>query len=273
MVLDGDAHRSIARFRDLPRSFGAGDLLVLNETRVIAARLCRPARRRRLAPSCCCCIPPAALQYDPARMRWIALARPARRLRVGERIAFGDLGEATVRAELDDGMREIELRLARSVRGVSRAGRTHAACRRTFTTIRAEAQERYQTVFARVPGSVAAPTASLHFTPELLRRDRARGVEIVRLIARRRARNVSARHRRIDRRSRDARRSLCDREPGGDGDRTRPRGRAAASSRAERPSSARSRATYANIGRIVRRASTRPISSSRRAFASASSTR
>ncbi len=176
MVLEDSAfeHR---RFADLPRLLLPGDVLVLNETRVIAARLI--GRRAGGGRAELLLLHPAGtLRYDASAPSWIALARPARRLRAGDRIAFGG-GEAIIRGELEDGMREIELRITQPLeRFLLEAGRMplppyiHNESR--------EAQERYQTVFAHVPGSVAAPTASLHFTPELLRDLEAR-VEIVRL--------------------------------------------------------------------------------------------
>ena len=92
---------------------------------------------------------------------------------------FGDLGEATIRGELEEGMREIELSLALPLeRFLDEAGRMPLPP--YIHTHSREAQERYQTVFARVPGSIAAPTASLHFTPELLRELDVR-VELVRI--------------------------------------------------------------------------------------------
>ncbi len=130
--------------------------------------------------SCCLLHPAGSMRYDPHALAWIALARPARRLRDGDRVAFGTLGEATVRRELEEGMREIELRIDLPFEAfLERAGRMPLPP--YIRNDSPQAQERYQTVFARLPGSVAAPTASLHFTPELLREIARRGVEIVRL--------------------------------------------------------------------------------------------
>lgn len=178
MVVDGQVieHRS---FYDLPALLNSEDLLVLNETRVIRARLL--GERERGGQSEILLLHPSdTMQYDPQASRWIALTKPARRLRAGGRIAFGKLGDAFVVGELDEGMREIELRLNVPFETfLERAGRMplppyiHNASDR--------AQRRYQSVFARRPGSVAAPTASLHFTPRLLREIASRGVEIVRL--------------------------------------------------------------------------------------------
>ncbi len=176
MVLRDDEiqHRRFADLALLLRD----DVLVLNETRVIAARLV--GRREGGGRAELLLLHPAGtLRYDASALRWIALARPARRLRAGDRIAFGGRGEAIVRGEMEEGMREIELRITLPLeRFLEETGRMplppyiHNESR--------AAQQRYQTVFARIPGSVAAPTASLHFTHELLRELEAR-VEIVRI--------------------------------------------------------------------------------------------
>jgi S-adenosylmethionine:tRNA ribosyltransferase-isomerase len=167
-------------FHDLPEYLRAGDVLVLNETRVIAARvfgtrptgghvellLLRPTHHGR---------------YDPAATRWQALAKPGRRLREGQRVCFGDLGEAAVTAVHEDGVRDVEFALNVPFETfLERAGKLPLPP--YIHNDSAEAQERYQTIFAREPGSVAAPTASLHFTERVLDDIRANGVEIVKLV-------------------------------------------------------------------------------------------
>jgi S-adenosylmethionine:tRNA ribosyltransferase-isomerase len=156
----------------------AGDVLVLNETRVIPARL--RFRRPGGGSGEVLLLRPAdrdAFAFD-ARA-WYALVRPARRLPPGTRLDFAGAG-ATVEAvtgdgrrvvRFDDGVdvaelleREGELPLPPYV-GAGDAARA----------------ARYQTVFARIPGSVAAPTASLHFTEAVLGAIGERGVEVVRL--------------------------------------------------------------------------------------------
>ena len=161
----------------------AGDVLALNETRVIAARL----HGRRLrdageggAAELLLLHPAGSTRYDPRALDWIALARPAKRLRRGDRIGFGALGEATVLRELEEGVREVSFSLSLPFEEfLERAGT--APLPPYIHNDSAEARARYQTVFARVPGSVAAPTASLHFTDALLAEIESRGVEIVRL--------------------------------------------------------------------------------------------
>jgi S-adenosylmethionine:tRNA ribosyltransferase-isomerase len=101
-------------------------------------------------------------------------------LRKGERVVFDGAGAATIVAELPEGMREIEIATDLTFEAfLDRAGRLPLPP--YVRNDSPEAQRRYQTVFARVPGSVAAPTASLHFTPELLDRISSRGAEIVRV--------------------------------------------------------------------------------------------
>jgi S-adenosylmethionine:tRNA ribosyltransferase-isomerase len=179
MVLDGTATLH-STFRELPAFLRPGDLLVLNETRVIAARLLGGRERGGGRVELLILHPADSLRYDPRAQEWIALAKPARRLRRGDRVTFGALGEAVVRDELEEGMRRVAFDLAVSFEEfLERAG--HAPLPPYIRNTSAEAGERYQTVFARLPGSVAAPTASLHFTPELLERIAAYGVEIVRL--------------------------------------------------------------------------------------------
>lgn len=156
----------------------AGDVLVLNETQVIPARL-RFVRPRGGNGEVLLLRPADRDDFSYAARAWYALVRPARRLPPGTRIGF-DGAAAQVEAVLDDGRRvvrfdegvDIAALLARAGEiplppyvGPGDGGRA----------------ARYQTVFARVPGSVAAPTASLHFTPGVLAAIAAAGVEIVRL--------------------------------------------------------------------------------------------
>ncbi len=179
----GDAHVEHRIFRELPQLLRRGDLLVLNETRVIAARIfgTRVVREGTGGRVELLLLHPAeSMRYDPAATRWIALARPARRLRVGERIAFEGFGSASVEREFAGGMREVAFDLDRPFETfLAQAGRLPLPP--YIKTDSDEAQARYQTVFARTPGSVAAPTASLHFTPEVLEALDTAGVETARL--------------------------------------------------------------------------------------------
>jgi S-adenosylmethionine:tRNA ribosyltransferase-isomerase len=179
MVLDGDAIED-AVFCDLPRFLRDGDLLVLNETRVIPARLIGKRIPTGGQAELLLLHPAQSLRYRADALRWVALARPARRLNQGARIEFGDGALAIVRSVLPDGMREVEFALNEPFESfLARLG-----CLPLPLYVRTdseEAQRGYQTVFARVPGSVAAPTASLHFTHALLERIERAGVEIARI--------------------------------------------------------------------------------------------
>lgn len=168
------------RFSDLPAYLRAGDLLVLNETRVIAARVfgTRPSGGRvevlLLRPS-------HRMRYDPAATRWQALVKPGRRLQPGQAIRFGDFGEAHIVAAHGDGVREIEFSLGVPFEQfLERAGTLPLPP--YIHNDSADAQERYQTVFAREPGSVAAPTASLHFTQDTFDALHERDVQIAKLV-------------------------------------------------------------------------------------------
>jgi S-adenosylmethionine:tRNA ribosyltransferase-isomerase len=170
-----------ARFSDLPRYLRAGDVLVLNETRVIAARLFGTREPSGGRVELLLLHPASGDRYDSSAVRWIALARPARRLRVGERIVFEGSGAAAVTAELSEGAREIEFTLDEPFgEFLERAGRLPLPPYVHDDSL--ENRQRYQTVFARVPGSVAAPTASLHFTTELLERIEGLGVTLARIV-------------------------------------------------------------------------------------------
>jgi len=178
LVLDGDRieHRV---FRELPALVRPGDLFVLNETRVIPARLF--ARRLPGGGRTEILLLHPSHETDPARQRWHALVRPARRVHRGTVLSFGDLGEAVVLATGEEGERELAFTTTLPFeRFLEQAGRLPLP-----PYVRSdddELQQRYQTVFARVPGSVAAPTASLHFTEELFGALAERGVEFTRLV-------------------------------------------------------------------------------------------
>jgi S-adenosylmethionine:tRNA ribosyltransferase-isomerase len=174
----GIEHRT---FRDLPEILRPGDLLVLNETRVIAARLFG-TRGAGSKAEVLLLRPSDRARYDPSSTHWLALVRPGRKLLGGATISFGDLGSATVTGvHPDDGVRELAFDLAVPFETLlERAGKLPLPPYIHNDT--QDAQDRYQTVFARTPGSVAAPTASLHFTPELFERLTACGVETARLV-------------------------------------------------------------------------------------------
>jgi S-adenosylmethionine:tRNA ribosyltransferase-isomerase len=168
-----------ATFADFPSLLTRGDVLVLNETRVIPARLFGKRASGGTA-EVLLLGPRDRPAFDYAAREWLVLVRPGRKLRSGASIDFGTT-MATVTAVLADGPRvlrfddDVDIEALLAAQGelplppyVGPGDDARAA--------------RYQTVFARVPGSVAAPTASLHFTPEILAEIVAAGVSIVRLV-------------------------------------------------------------------------------------------
>jgi S-adenosylmethionine:tRNA ribosyltransferase-isomerase len=153
-------------------------VLVLNETRVIPARL-RFTRASGGAGEVLLLRPADRDAFAFEARAWYALVRPARRLPPGTRLEFAGAG-ATLESVAADGRRIV--RFDDGVDLASLLERTGEVPLPPYVgagdALRAA---RYQTVFARVPGSVAAPTASLHFTEAVLAAIAVRGVEIVRL--------------------------------------------------------------------------------------------
>src|SRR5712691_2719690 len=136
------------RFADLPDELGAGRLVVVNDTRVVPARI--PLRRPGGGAAEVLLL--EALGEDGL---WEGLARPSRRLRPGQR-----LGPVELLEPLGEGRWRLRLH-------GEPAGETPLP---PYITERLDDPERYQTVYAREPGSAAAPTAGLHFTEEVLAR-------------------------------------------------------------------------------------------------------
>jgi S-adenosylmethionine:tRNA ribosyltransferase-isomerase len=154
--------------RDLPGLLKPGDVLVVNDTRVIPARL---TGRRGAAKI------EATLHRRLSDLEWLALARPAKRLKPGDRIDFADGLAAEVLAR-EGG--ELRLRFAGDEKSFASALARHGRMplppyiRRPGGATEADAGD-YQTMFARRDGAVAAPTAALHFTPALAAAVEARG--------------------------------------------------------------------------------------------------
>ena len=158
-------------FYDLPGYLRPGDILVVNDTRVMPARLigeragggaCEVLLLRQLSP-----------------VSWETLVKPGKKLKPGARVSFGG-GRltATIEAPTEAGGRVVRFDVA--------SGTLEAALDELgemplppYIHEKLEDRERYQTVYARETGSAAAPTAGLHFTPELLMKIRGMGVTIV----------------------------------------------------------------------------------------------
>ena len=156
-------------FRDLPRYLSPGDLLVLNDSRVLPARL---IGRRDTGGHC-----ELLLLHPLGGDRWQVLGKPAKKLSAGSRITFGD-GEMTAFV-LDKGdAGELTVQFRYSGQWEERLRKLGQVPLPPYIRRQVEDPERYQTVFARHEGSAAAPTAGLHFTEELLQELQEQGVAI-----------------------------------------------------------------------------------------------
>jgi S-adenosylmethionine:tRNA ribosyltransferase-isomerase len=171
LVLRRESGRcDVRHFGDLGQYLRRGDLLVLNDTRVIAARLFGHREPTGGAVE-------AFLLEALGGQRWQCLLRPGRRLRPGDQVvvAGADGARLTVSARRADGTFEVEFSVADVLALLERAGRVPLP---PYIHREASAadRERYQTVYAARPGAVAAPTAGLHFTGDLLDELRQRGI-------------------------------------------------------------------------------------------------
>jgi S-adenosylmethionine:tRNA ribosyltransferase-isomerase len=176
LVLDGDATRDLA-ITDLPGQLRAGDLLVFNDTRVIPAQL-EGIRERREDDGTPGAKIGATLHKREGPRRWRAFIRNARRLRDGDAIDFGAGVTAIAGDRAEDGTFALTFQGDEPVELLlEKAGRMplppYIAARRAAD---ARDAEDYQTMFAAEKGAVAAPTASLHFTPALMERLEAAGI-------------------------------------------------------------------------------------------------
>ncbi len=168
-------------FTDFPSLLREGDVLVINETRVIRARLHGVREPGGGAAEIFLLRPASGGPFAFAESEWSALVKPGRRVRRGAIMRFGDDAHAEIVAVHADGVRIVRFHGDVPLETLLERYGTVPLPPYVGAGDRAR-DERYQTVFARVPGSVAAPTASLHFTPRVLAAVRERGVEIVPLV-------------------------------------------------------------------------------------------
>jgi S-adenosylmethionine:tRNA ribosyltransferase-isomerase len=168
LVLDRASQRwQDRRFRDLPEYLAPGDCLVLNDSRVLPSRLLSNGAEVMLLE------PVSADARD-----WKALVKPGRKLRVGAIVRFDDAFSVEIVAQGERGERTVRLMGDEDIyAAIERLGHVPLPpyIRRPD---RVEDRERYQTVFARERGSVAAPTAGLHFTAAMLERCQQAGADI-----------------------------------------------------------------------------------------------
>jgi S-adenosylmethionine:tRNA ribosyltransferase-isomerase len=165
LLVSLDTHVSHRRVRDLPDLLGPGDVLVLNDTRVRPARL--RLRRASGGTAEVLLLEPCG---GPGAATWEALVRPSRKLPPGTRLEAPELA-VVVGDRLEGGRRQVEVHGSVEAHGV-------VPLPPYIRTPLAD-PERYQTVYARQPESVAAPTAGLHLTNAVLDRCRTAGVDIV----------------------------------------------------------------------------------------------
>jgi S-adenosylmethionine:tRNA ribosyltransferase-isomerase len=175
LALDLEGDQRHRRIGDLPDLLRAGDLLVLNDTRVIPARL----RGRRLLADGSPGGPVEVLLVEPISvLRWRVLARPARRLAAGRLLELGPTGETPLRAVTagrDGELMLLDLERELAPHDLDRLGELPLPPYLGRSADLADVTD-YQTVYACTPGAVAAPTAGLHFTNDLLERLEERGI-------------------------------------------------------------------------------------------------
>lgn len=157
-------------FYELPDFLYPGDCLILNDSRVLPARLLG----QRLPGGGACEV---LLLIDRGEKTWECLVRPGRHMRQGSKLSFGN-GELTaeVTEVLPDGNRLVRFDYdGIFLEVLERLGKMPLP---PYIKEELQDRERYQTVYSKVPGSAAAPTAGLHFTPELLERIQEKGIGI-----------------------------------------------------------------------------------------------
>ena len=160
-------------FYDLPSYLKAGDVLVVNDTKVIPARLFghREGCEGEVE---------ILLLKRQNYTDWECIARPAKKLKLGTIVVFDDDLKGEIIGYGDEGIRYVRFVFDGVFEDIlDRLGNMPLP---PYITEKLADKERYQTVYCRESGSAAAPTAGLHFTPELLARIEAMGVEVVRVL-------------------------------------------------------------------------------------------
>ncbi|MFI3228654.1 MAG: tRNA preQ1(34) S-adenosylmethionine ribosyltransferase-isomerase QueA [Bacillota bacterium] len=159
-------------FSDIIDTFNAGDVLVINNTRVIPARIFANDDKGR--------------NYEVLLLKrinythWETLLKPARKAKIGSTLVVNEELSFKVIGILDNGIRDIEFEFSGVFEDIlDRAGQMPLP---PYITEKLQDKERYQTVYSKHNGSSAAPTAGLHFTPELLKKLQDKGVEIVEVL-------------------------------------------------------------------------------------------
>jgi len=175
MVIDSPTTHQHRTFRDLPDILRAGDLLVLNDTRVLPARLYGYKAEGGGQVE-------ILLLEEKSLDHWLALVRPGRRLKPGTTINFGpnpdqpDLMAQVLETDPETNGRILKFEYSGADSLYSMFETLGQVPLPPYITDTSAAPEQYQTVYAEQPGAVAAPTAGLHFTPELFDRLKAVGI-------------------------------------------------------------------------------------------------
>lgn len=177
LVVESETTHSHSTFRDLPDWLLPGDLLVLNNTRVIPARLY--GRKSTGAPV------EILLLEEREESCWLALVKPGKRFKLGSEIEFclpgggaGLMKAKVIERDGRTGGRILQFEVPSDSSFWQLLERVGQIPFPPYLTETEAEPSQYQTVYAQKPGAVAAPTAGLHFTEELLRRLRAQGVQL-----------------------------------------------------------------------------------------------
>lgn len=175
MVLERKSGKIVhARFIDFPSYISQGDVLVLNNTKVIPARVWGQVDGKEVE---------FLFLRESEKSFWETLCRPAKKACPGAEIIFSHHLKGKITDSGPEGMRRIQLFSEKPLQELKRIGFAplppYIKRKKTMSSsLRSMDLERYQTVYARNEGSIAAPTAGLHFTPEILRKIRKKGAEI-----------------------------------------------------------------------------------------------
>lgn len=171
VVSRGKGVVSHRRFSEIGEFLRSGDVLVVNDTKVFRARL---FGERERAPR----VQVEVFLVRPLSDGWLVLVRPGKKLQVGDTVLFSEGLHGEVLEKYEDGTVRLGFGIdAGAV--IAAANRIGAVPIPPYIKQIPERADRYQTVYARETGSVAAPTAGFHFTPELLASLQARGIEVV----------------------------------------------------------------------------------------------
>lgn len=173
LVIDRDADTlSDQQFQDLPSYIPAGDLLVVNTTRVRHARFIGTRASGAEAE--------VLLIHPAANGHWVAMGKPGSALRPGKRITIGQDAFIETVAVLEEGFREVKFVGIDAETAINTIGRLPLPPYIERTPTEAD-ETRYQTIYADKTGSVAAPTAGLHFTPVVMDALRSKGVGVAQI--------------------------------------------------------------------------------------------